>query len=434
MNMTDMQEPAWIWTNSHITIVFEDGQDVTIYASDPRWQDVTEAVKEQDWEWARKVALPSEQLQEQFENLQLTERVSIDAGVVKFNDRELHTTLTDRMLEMAEQGIDITPMARFLDNLMENPSHRAVVELYDFLEATKLPITDDGHFLAYKRVRDDYTDIYSGKFDNSIGQVCSMPRNMVDDERERTCSNGLHFCGRGYLTSYGTGPGHRTMVVKVNPRDVVSVPSDHNNMKARACQYKIVGELNHSAEDPLESPYRSDFDDRQEIDERDDNDDERVYDDLDDAFDILERLERESSDRFDDLNDDLDDDEGPVSLDDYPETVIKYEDYPILKTRAGITNTSNLSLGEYNRRYPFAVVDVEHNVVYPNARIAATAKPGAHPSNIRAVCRGERMRAGDIRWQYFRDWLRERVDEAVIEEEERQKSEDFTSGLGFPFF
>jgi uncharacterized protein YerC len=39
------------------------------------------------------------------------------------------------------------------------------------------------------------------------------------------------------------GGGNHLMVVKVNPRDVVSIPSDYNNAKGRACEYLIYDEI-----------------------------------------------------------------------------------------------------------------------------------------------------------------------------------------------
>jgi hypothetical protein len=130
---------------------------------------------------------------------------------------------------------------------MENPSFRAVSELYDFLEASQLPITEDGCFLAYKRIRSDYTDVHSGSFDNSIGQVVSMPRNEVDEDKDRTCSAGLHFCSRAYLPHFC---GDRIVVLKINPADVVAIPSDYNNAKGRACRYEVIQEL--EAQEPAE--------------------------------------------------------------------------------------------------------------------------------------------------------------------------------------
>jgi hypothetical protein len=82
--------------------------------------------------------------------------------------------------------------------------------------------------------------------DNSPGKVVEMERHEVDDNRDVTCSTGLHFCGMSYLSCFG---GDRTVIVKVNPADVVSIPSDYNDAKGRTCRYEVVGELNVSPED-----------------------------------------------------------------------------------------------------------------------------------------------------------------------------------------
>jgi hypothetical protein len=170
-------------------------------------------------------------------------KVAVANGVVSYNGTELHNSLTRRILKMVDEGFDVAPMVAFLENLMQNPSKRAVDELYGFLEVGNLPITEDGYFLAYKRVRSNYMDIHSGKFDNSVGKVCEMPRNMVDEDKSRTCSQGLHFCSLAYLPNFSSnGSQDHIMIVKINPRDVVAIPADYNDTKGRTCRYEVVGE------------------------------------------------------------------------------------------------------------------------------------------------------------------------------------------------
>lgn len=168
-------------------------------------------------------------------------RVEVVGGEVLYDGVATHNTVVDRILNMIGAGLTVGPMLRFLENLMENPSFRAVQELYGFLEASDLPITPDGHFLAYKMVRGDYKDHHSGTFDNSVGATPSMPRNEVNENPNETCSSGLHVCAQGYLGFY-SGSG-RTMLCKVNPRDVVSVPTDYNNAKMRTCAYTVIDEV-----------------------------------------------------------------------------------------------------------------------------------------------------------------------------------------------
>ena len=78
-----------------------------------------------------------------------------------------------------------------------------------------------------------------------------MERNAVDDDKDRTCSAGLHFCSKDYLNHFG---GERIMILKINPRDVVSIPSDYNDSKGRACRYEVIGELGDNPEKAFTQP------------------------------------------------------------------------------------------------------------------------------------------------------------------------------------
>ena len=170
--------------------------------------------------------------------------VSVEDGVVYYDGEVVNNVLCDRIVSFAEEGAPVEGMINFLNNLMQNPSKRAVDELYGFLEHEGMPITDDGCFLAYKTVRSDYKDKYSGKFDNSPGSVLEMPRNKVDDDKDRHCSHGFHVGALDYAGPGGwyNSYGDRVVIVKVNPRDCVSVPTDHSRQKLRVCKYEVVAD------------------------------------------------------------------------------------------------------------------------------------------------------------------------------------------------
>jgi hypothetical protein len=173
-------------------------------------------------------------------------------GVLKYKDKEIDSTLARYILHNMENGNPITNIVKFMNNLYENPSYRAVNEVFDFIKAANLPISDDGYLIAYKKVRNNYTDCHSGTFNNAIGAKPSMPRNEVNEDKNQTCSNGLHFCSASYLSKFGTYSSKegadRIVIVKVNPKDIVSVPSDYNNAKARACDYEVIGEVKDASE------------------------------------------------------------------------------------------------------------------------------------------------------------------------------------------
>lgn len=213
--------------------------------------------------------------------------ITIDSnGVLRYKTTELHNCLAQRMLKMLQEGFNITPLANFLENVMKNPSRTAVQELYEFLEKNNLPITPDGKFLAYKRVQSDYTDFHTGTMNNSLGSVLSVERNSVDDNRNNTCSYGLHFCSLEYLSSFHSGSGH-IMIVQIDPKDVVSFPPDYNVSKGRTCSYTVVGE--HELDEKQEAFSLSVCDSYFDQDDRDEDDfgdeDEDAYDDSSDFED-----------------------------------------------------------------------------------------------------------------------------------------------------
>ncbi len=169
-------------------------------------------------------------------------RVTVEDRRVLFDGENLPTALTRKIVAVVRDGLPLAPWKRFVVRLFENPSRGAQAELNEFLETASLPITEDGCFLAYKRVTEDYRDLRTQTFDNSVGSVVEMPREDVDPDRDRTCSRGLHFCSQDYLAHFYSGGG-RIVIVKVNPTDVVSIPSDYQFTKGRTWRYEVVGEV-----------------------------------------------------------------------------------------------------------------------------------------------------------------------------------------------
>jgi hypothetical protein len=176
-------------------------------------------------------------------------RVQVKDDGVYFDGVQVKSVLADRMLAMLAEGFDVQPLVRFMDRLMSNPTVDVRDDLYRWLEGSKLPITEDGCFLAYKYVRNDYKSVHDGKTDNSIGSVPKMPREQCDPCRNNHCSRGLHFCSLEYL-GFWARTHHRIVVLKIDPADVVAIPTDYNFQKGRACRYAVVDEI---AQDRLTS-------------------------------------------------------------------------------------------------------------------------------------------------------------------------------------
>lgn len=180
--------------------------------------------------------------------------VDVDAGEVTYKGEPVHNIVVDRILDFMSNGLPVEPLIKFLENLLQNPSRRSIQELYKFLEHKSLPITDDGCFIAYKGVTSDYLDVHSRKFSNRVGAVNEMLRSGVEDDFRVHCGTGFHVGSLEYATSFGS----ETVVAKVNPKDVVSVPEDCQCQKLRTAKYEVVALFQGAIDRPLveaASPY-----------------------------------------------------------------------------------------------------------------------------------------------------------------------------------
>lgn len=234
-----MTNVSYILQGNNISVNVDGQQFAVTKGTHINYAKILKAIKKGNWDKVADLVDVTKTLEKYTKNkLQLT------GGVFYWNGQPIHTVLTDRLLTMKKQGFPVDSLIKFLENLMSNPSNVAVNELYQFLEANSLPITQDGYFLAYKRVhkrgKNDYVDAYTKTIPNNIGDTPTMPRNRVDDDRRNHCSNGLHFCSMEYLKTSGYGGNGPIMIVKINPRDVVSIPSDYNNQKGRCAGYEVV--------------------------------------------------------------------------------------------------------------------------------------------------------------------------------------------------
>ena len=274
----------YMYQGDSLTIHIEGRPHTINRETHPNYNKIIDAIRDEDWDSIPDLVDMTRAIANYTSG---NGDIEVRNGDVYFDGRPFANALTDRLLGMLEEGFPVDPLCNFISNIKQNPSKRAVDELYGFLEKNSLPITPDGHFLAYKKVRDNFKDIHSGTFDNSVGSVCEMPRNEVDEDKDRTCSSGLHFCSLEYLPSFGYGSDNRVVIVKINPADVVSIPSDYNNAKGRTCRYEVVdehGAENRDYEEAFDSIVVGDYDDEYGLDDE--------FFDLEDIFSDLEDSKR----------------------------------------------------------------------------------------------------------------------------------------------
>ena len=222
----------YILTDRSLTIVLND-EPKTITSENPVWNDAITAIREGRFDDLTEILDKSKAIARFSHG-----KIEVRDGLVTYAGEEIHNIVVDRILNFIKNGLPYEPLVKFLDKLMQNPSRRAVNELYKFLEHKKMPLTPDGDFLAYKSVRADFKDWYSGEHDFSIGQVREMARNQVCDNADVGCSAGYHAGSEEYAKSFNGGGN--LVIVKINPADVVSVPTDCECQKLRASRLEVV--------------------------------------------------------------------------------------------------------------------------------------------------------------------------------------------------
>lgn len=145
--------------------------------------------------------------------------IYVKDGVVYIDNESVPHNLSSTIIQFMEEKAPYESLIKFWKKLTNNPSYRAVNELYGFLEANNIPILSDGRILTYKVVKKasktanyrkpgtyqygkvsvftpkggvpQYVDIHSRTVLQSVGDVVSMPRRSVDEDKDRTCSYGL---------------------------------------------------------------------------------------------------------------------------------------------------------------------------------------------------------------------------------------------------
>jgi hypothetical protein len=236
--MSNTQVP-YIVTDNSITVIV-DGASQTVVSSHPNFRPLREAIKAKAWAKVKELSNIANAVRSYFNG-----KIEIRNGELFHEGEKLGGVMVDRTLSMMREGFDVTHLLRFIENVMANPSYNSRQQLYSFLENTGIPITPEGTFRAYKAVRSDYyskrVNLKTGKpVYNGIGTEVTMDRAEIDDNPANTCAAGLHAGNLDYVKGYANGHDDRMVEVDINPRDVVSVPNDHNAGKLRACRYVVL--------------------------------------------------------------------------------------------------------------------------------------------------------------------------------------------------
>lgn len=189
----------------------------------------------------------------------LSERIMARNGMVYLDGVKVDNSLTQAIARYWVEGHDdLMPLVNFMEKIETNPNQHSKENLFGWLGQHGYQIAPDGDFIAYKGVNIGSGGSFvssssghaivngeelNGRIPNQKDAIVEMPRTEVTHDPRIDCSTGLHAGN----WRYARGFAQRTIKVKINPRDVVSVPTDSNGEKLRVCRYKVLGEV--TAED-----------------------------------------------------------------------------------------------------------------------------------------------------------------------------------------
>jgi hypothetical protein len=251
-------------TNNSLVIVYSNDKGFNtkiVESSHPNWRQVLAAYKQGNYDEVIDLIDVKTAINKKFDG-----KFTIVGETVQYNGETVNGYLFDRIIFFMRNNLPFERLVKFADNLYQNPSNRARQELYKFLEHKNMPITEDGCFLAYKGVQNDFWSITGGTIKvlkgkvndegqiyNGVGEEIIVDRGDVDDNCNNTCSKGIHAGSVSYATDFA-GKG-KIVVVKINPKDCVSVPTDCNGQKLRTCAYTVIGEEYRSLSDVRDINY-----------------------------------------------------------------------------------------------------------------------------------------------------------------------------------
>lgn len=233
-----------------VTAIIDGHDSPIIFTSDNSdYKDMMKAIIDNDekalLEYSDSVRIKAKKLEN------LTNRIAFDGDCLYYDNDPIHSSLTDFVIkEIKRHPMNFVnlPIIKFLEKLYENPSENSKLSLFDFLSNHDMKIDDEGFIYAYKGIRHDLYSVTKGhgfvngqEFNknylrNYVNDIVTMPRSEVEDNPDVGCSWGLHAGTKEYAMDFAPV----VILVKINPRDVVSVPKDSNFQKIRCSKYQVL--------------------------------------------------------------------------------------------------------------------------------------------------------------------------------------------------
>lgn len=194
----------------------------------------------------------------------VSERVSVRDGKIYFDGDPQDDALTEHLVRCLNEGVkNYMPVVLFLEKLQTNQNEHSRKQLWGWLKKAGMSITTKGDIIGYKGVksgpnntrvsREKGTAIVNGEevINQQIpypeGATIEMPRSAVQHNPAVGCSTGLHVGTHNYARNFSRD----VLEVRVNPRDVVSVPTECDEQKMRVSRLTVVKPVDRAYTAPI---------------------------------------------------------------------------------------------------------------------------------------------------------------------------------------
>jgi hypothetical protein len=137
----------WFITDQNVTVNYQ-GQTHIIKRSDPLADNLIKAIKENRFNDVPNLVSVAQAMEAKSKG-----KVVVRDGELLVQGVAVPVELAKKIQKFIDEGLPYQPLVKFAENLLKNPSYRAVNELFQFLEKNDHPFTENGNFIAYKRVR-----------------------------------------------------------------------------------------------------------------------------------------------------------------------------------------------------------------------------------------------------------------------------------------
>lgn len=230
--------PTYQFTDSMVTLVFEDGAFHQIQKANPRFNRLMEAllseasvedllaiINESTDEALTAVIAQAGGTTAPAEKIQASVDEKTGAMSLTINDISFDGKIADHLRKAMIDNNDlvIKGVSAMITRASKSMSAAAIHQMLDYISRNNLIITDTGSFIGFKAVTNNYESKTSGthgRLKFPIGASVTNPQTRPTFQTGGSCNTGIHFGPVNYVGGF-FNPGDRVLLVEILPEDMI---------------------------------------------------------------------------------------------------------------------------------------------------------------------------------------------------------------------